>query len=474
MQADPREFTIIGAGPAGLAAAYELMRRACDCQILEQARQAGGLSRTVNYRGYRCDIGGHRFFTKNPEVDRLWHEILSEDFLRRPRLSRIYYRGKFFNYPLRALNALTGLGLLTSLRALASFLYRRLFPHRPEETFADWISNRFGDTLFRIFFKSYTEKIWGIKCTELSADWAAQRIRNLDLGRALLGVVGFKPEGKVASLIEEFDYPRYGPGQMYEAMAGRILQAGGNIQYDSKVTGITHQDNYITGVVIQRGEKRESLPTTNLISSLPLTELITSMDPPPPPKVLTAARGLRYRSILTVNLIINQAELLPDTWLYLHDPEILANRLQLYKNWSPAMVPDSQTSVVGFEYFVWEGDEFWNLDDAALLLFAREDAEKLKLVESQKITDGFIVRYAKAYPVYDEGYREKLACIREYLHGFSNLACAGRYGQFRYNNMDHSIMTGLLAARQLLGEPVDPWSVNAEAEYHETGGRSSS
>lgn len=460
-------FTIIGAGPAGLAAAYTLAKTGCRATVLEQDVQVGGLSKTVEYKGFRFDIGGHRFFTKNQEVDSLWREILGDEFLRRPRQSRIFYRGKLFHYPLKPVNALMGLGPWTSAAVIGSFLKRKLFPRTPETNFEDWVSNRFGDSLYSIFFKTYTEKVWGIPCRTISADWAAQRIRNLDLARAVLSALGIGQGRKIASLIDEFDYPRHGPGQMYEQMAAQAVGLGAELRLRTRVVALRHHGGRIKSVTVNEPSGVRTLPVENLISSMPLSELVLALDPPPPPEVVAAARGLRYRSILTVNLLVRQAETVPDTWIYIHSPDIRAGRLQLYKNWSPAMVPDPGWSSLGLEYFAFEDDEFWSLPDEELVTIARQDLAGLDVVDPAKVDDGFVFRYAKAYPIYDEGYRQRVAAVRRFLATLTNAAPVGRYGQFRYNNMDHSILTALLGVRRLMGEDVDPWQVNEEAEYHE-------
>ena len=462
------EFTIVGAGPAGLSAAYRLAKEGWDAPlVLEQDAQVGGLSKTVDYKGFRCDIGGHRFFTKSQEVGDLWREVLSDDFLKRPRLSRIYYQGRFFYYPLRFSNALLGLGPWQSLQVILSFARARAFPRRPEVSFEDWVSNRFGYRLYATFFRTYTEKVWGIPCTELSADWAAQRIRNLDLAQAVLKALGLRRGDTVASLIDEFDYPRFGPGQMYQAMADQAVVRGAQILLRHRVETLQHKDKSVRSLKLNTPDGPLTIDVDKVISTMPLTELVLRMRPEPPSEVVAAARGLTYRSIITVNLMVERPEVVPDTWVYLHAPEVLAGRLQVYKNWSPDMVPDPRYNSLGLEYFATEGDALWMSSDEALLEIGKKDLLRLGLVKQNEIFDGFDVRYAKAYPVYNDGYSAKVAILRNYLSQFTNLECAGRYGQFRYNNMDHSIMTGLLAVAKLRGEHYDPWSVNVDGEYHE-------
>jgi protoporphyrinogen oxidase len=458
---------IIGGGPAGISAAITLVDQKIPCLLIEKDKQLGGLCKTVEYKGFRCDIGGHRFFTKNREIQTLWEKTLGDEFLVRPRLSRIYYRKKFFYYPLRVFNALSGLGLSQSCKIVLSYLKSQVFPAKPEVNFDDWVSNRFGSVLFKIFFKTYTEKVWGIPCTVLSADWAAERIRNLSLGRALLNALGMKTGKKVASLIDNFQYPRLGPGQMYETMVKSITGNGGEIRKGLEVLEVRHKKQLVSAILTRNGAGEQSLDCSHCFSSMPITDLVQRMSPQPPDEVINSARALRYRSIITVNLLFKRGTTLPDNWIYLHSPEVAAGRLQLYSNWSPSMVPNENQSSIGFEYFCFEGDELWSLPDSDLIEKARQDLSHLGFYNPEDFIDGFVVRYAKAYPMYEDGYEKHLAVIKGWLSQFSNLYCIGRYGQFRYNNMDHSMMTGILAARRMLGEDADPWSVNAEGEYLE-------
>jgi len=458
-----QRIVVIGAGPAGLAAAYELGKLGRNSVVLEQDSIVGGLARTVEHKGFRCDIGGHRFFTKSGYVDALWREILGADFLRRPRLSRIYYDGKFFSYPLRVSNVLGNLGLRRSAAVVASLIAAKLKGRGKDETFEDWVTGRFGRKLFEMFFKTYTEKIWGIPCSELSSDWAAQRIRNLSAGKAILDALGLKPKKSVASLIEEFDYPARGPGQMYEAMADRAAGMGAEVMLNCKATRIEHRRGRVVAVEAHSGRRRDTFPAEACFSSMPLDELVLALSPEAPAEVLAAARGLGYRSIVTVNLMIDQAEIVPDTWIYIHDPRVKACRMQLYKNWSPHMVPDPNRSVIGLEYICTEGDEIWSGTAEDLRAAAMRDLRTVGLAAPERVFGSFSTRYAKAYPVYEKGvYAERLATIREYLANLGNLYPIGRYGQFRYNNMDHSILTAYYSVRAMQGEQVDPWAVNVE------------
>ena len=458
---------IIGAGPAGLTAAYELDRAGLDSVVLEKDRVVGGIARTVCHRGYRFDIGGHRFFTKVRAVDRMWREVLGEDFLRRPRLSRILYGGRFFDYPLRAMNVLRGLGLYQSFRVLLSYLKVRVFPRRPEVTLEDWVTNRFGARLYWIFFKTYTEKVWGIPCSEIGADWAAQRIRGLSLTRAVMAALVPGRGRGIKTLVDAFDYPRLGPGQMWETTRDRLLAGGRTIHLGTDVVAVRHDGRRVTQVVAEGPLGVRELAASHVISSMPLRELVEKLDPPPPEKVLKAARALRYRDFLTVALMIDRTDLFPDNWIYIHDVGVKVGRIQNFGNWSPDLVPDSGRSCLGLEYFCFEGDKLWTTSDEDLVALAQREAEKLGLIPAESIFDGAVVRMPKAYPVYDGEYGANLAIIRAYLDRLPNLHPVGRNGLHKYNNQDHSMFTAMLAVRNILGEKHDVWSVNADCDYHE-------
>ena len=467
---------IAGGGPAGLTAAHELTRHGHACVVLEsEAQLVGGISRTDTYKGFRFDIGGHRFFSKSSEVNAFWREILGDQLITRSRMSRIYYAGKFFDYPLKPFNALSGLGPITAARILASYARARFRPIKPVKSFEDWVVNRFGRLLFNIFFKTYTEKVWGMPTNEISADWAAQRIKGLSLTNAVWNAFfGGKGKGKskgevIKTLIDSFEYPRLGPGQMWEATRDRVRANGGTVQMDARVEAIEHDDSAVTAMVTRdaRG-KRTRYVGRNFLSTLPIRHLIAAMAPAAPPEVVQAANSLRYRDFLTVVLIVDKPETFPDNWIYIHEPQVRVGRIQNFKNWSPDLVPDPSKTSLGLEYFCFEGDDLWSMADADLVALGRREIDAIGLARSGDVVDGCVVRMPKAYPVYDDAYQDHLKVIRDWLSRFPNLELAGRNGMHKYNNQDHSMMTALLAARNILGlGRFDTWKVNTDAEYHE-------
>jgi protoporphyrinogen oxidase len=471
-----RRVVIMGAGPAGLTAAYELFKHDVPVTILEKdPEQVGGLARTVEHKGYRFDIGGHRFFSKNQEVEDLWTEILGDEMLNRGRLSRIYYRGRFFAYPIKAANALWNLGPLEAVRCLASYGWARIRPVKNPKSLDDWVRNQFGGRLFSIFFKTYTEKVWGISTKELSADWAAQRIKSLDLWlvirSALLPRRAAKNRGEVVTtLIDKFRYPRFGPGQMWERVAEISRTKGSPVIFGRSIDQVIHEDGAVTSVVVRtpRGEVEEHAGT-DFVSSIPIRELIARLDPPAPDAVRRAAESLSYRDFISIALMIDRADVFPDNWIYIHDPSVKVGRIQNFKNWSPDMVPDQSKTCLGLEYFCFEGDGLWTSDDAALIALATRELAQLGICSAERVFDGVVVRQPKAYPVYDDAYQDHVDVIREYLRSnLPNLHLAGRNGMHKYNNQDHSMMTALLVARNIAtGSTLDPWKVNADAVYHE-------
>jgi protoporphyrinogen oxidase len=474
---DTGHVVVMGAGPAGLTAAYELMKHEVPVTVLEQdPRFVGGIARTVEHQGYRFDIGGHRFFSKSQEIEDLWSEILGEELRTCGRLSRIYYRHRYFDYPLKAGNALLNMGPIETIRCISSYIWARIHPVKNPQTLEEWVSNQFGYRLFSLFFKTYTEKVWGMSTKELSADWAAQRIKGLDLGEAIKNALLPQKTGKrdrgatIKTLIDQFRYPRLGPGQLWERVRDLLLEHGHTIAMDRRVVRVCHDKGAVTSIQVRASTGAvEEIQGTHFISTLPIRELIACCDPALPPEVQRAAECLKYRDFLTVALVINRERVFPDNWIYLHDPTVKVGRIQNFKNWSPAMVADPHTTCLGLEYFCFEGDGLWSKSDEDLIEQARSELATLGMCQPEEVLWGVVVRQPKAYPVYDDTYKQHLAVIRDYLtEHLSNLHLVGRNGMHHYNNQDHSMMTALLVARNIAtGTRFDPWKVNTDAEYHE-------
>ncbi|MGQ0713959.1 MAG: NAD(P)/FAD-dependent oxidoreductase [Gemmatimonadaceae bacterium] len=460
---------IAGAGPAGLTAAYLLAKEGTRVTVLEADDVVGGLARTVEHQGYRFDIGGHRFFTKIAPVQALWRELLGDELIKVPRLSRIHYRGRYFDYPLKAFNALRGLGLINTLLVLASYARAHLWPSKVEENFEQWVCNRFGRRLYEIFFKTYTEKVWGIPCTEIRAEWAAQRIHGLSLAKAIWSATSLqRRDDGIKTLIHEFDYPRLGPGQMWERARDRLVELGGEVRLRHRVLGVERRDGRVVAVRarIDHGEVR--IAADHFISTIPVGELVRACTPRAPAAVRRAGLRLNYRDMLVVALILRQRDVFPDNWVYIHTPGVRVGRIQNVNNWSRAMVPDPATSCIEMEYFCFEWDDLWSSEDGDLIALARRELGELGLADPSLVVEGKVVRMPKAYPVYDSTYRAYLDVIRSWLDGIPNLHTIGRNGMHKYNNQDHSMLTAMLALDNMRGAAHDLWSVNTDFEYHET------
>ena len=460
---------ILGGGPAGLTGAYTLGLRGKRAMVFEGDGSVGGIAKTIEFNGYRFDLGGHRFFTKMKPVEKLWEHVMGDDFLTRPRLSRIYYQGKFFDYPLTAKDVLGRLGIWESGLCALSYLWSMRNRKRKAETFEEWVTVRFGRRLYDAFFRTYTEKVWGIPGSEIRSQWAAQRIKNFSLWKAAMTIVGLRRQN-VTTLIEEFKYPRLGPGQMWERFQERVEELGIPVVLNHRVTSIKRMGEHVTGIVVRSNGDTTEHAVDSVLSSIPLSEVVLNLDPPAPPEVVDAAKRLRYRDFCLVALMTTEPEPFPDNWIYIHDPGTRAGRVQNFGAWSEDMVVPG-TTCLGVEYFCFEGDPIWEMTDAEAVEFASAELARVGLIDPSQVFDGIKVRVPKAYPVYDSNYAEAVALIRTYLEGFTNLQTCGRNGLHRYNNQDHSMWTAMLATINLLeGTFYDVWSVNTEAEYLEEGG----
>jgi len=471
---------IIGAGPAGLTAAYLLSKNNVPVTVLEaDPVYVGGISRTATYKGFHFDIGGHRFFSKSKAVEDFWTEILPDDMLVRPRSSRIYYNGKFFAYPLRAFEALIKLGVVRSTLCLLSYFKAKLFPVKDPKNFEDWVSNQFGKRLFNTFFKTYTEKVWGMSCKDISADWAAQRIKGLSLGSAIKNaLIPQRYNGDrshvIKTLINSFRYPRKGPGMVWEACAEKTKAMGGKVEMACKVVGLDYEaanEAWTVSYKDPQGQTR-TLEAEHVISSAPMRELVRGIQPAVSEAARTAAESLKYRDFLTVMLIVKNRDAFHDNWIYIHDPKVKVGRIQNFRSWSPEMVPDQDKACYGLEYFCFEHDGVWDAKDEDLIKQAERELLQIGLAKPGDVLDGTVVRQKKAYPVYDDDYATHVETIREELESrYPNLHLVGRNGMHKYNNQDHAMMTAMLCAENILADTklYDLWDVNSDAEYHEAG-----
>ena len=471
------DAVIVGAGPAGLAAAWEMSKQGARVLVLERLHQVGGLSRTVAHDGCKYDLGPHRFFTRNEEVNQLFMDIVAEDVLHVPRLTRIFYNNKFFDYPLTPLNALLGVGVGASIGMLGSYAWaqirQQLAPHEPEN-FEQWATDHFGAKLFQTFFKTYTEKVWGIPCAKIGADWAGQRIKGLSLGTAVCNAVskalGRAGHNTVKSLVDEFMFPRLGAGQFYEKMAVLITARGSKIKTGVRAKAIFRDGTRVRSIMVEdQFGNAEIVEARDFIVSVPLTEMVRMVYPAPPDEVLNACNRLFYRDHIGVHLKL-EGETFPDNWIYVHSKQVKMARVANYRNFSKHMADRDGVSPLTVEYFTFKGDEIWTMDEDELVMMAAQELEQMHIARACQVLSGFVIRSEKAYPVIETGFQHSIAVIKLWLEQLENLTPIGRSGMFKYNNQDHAIYTGLLAARTALGMGhYDPWLVNIDAEYHESG-----
>ena len=463
---------VVGAGPAGLTAAWQLARMGRAVTVLEQdAEGVGGLARTLSHAGHRYDIGPHRFYTKSRAVRDMWAAMLPGGFVPVQRLTRIHYRRRFFPYPLALGQTLAKLGPGPSLAAAASWAWAQARPRKPETSFEDWVVNRFGRRLYEAFFRTYTEKVWGLPCARIDKDWAAQRIRGLSLPQLVRAALPGR-RSQVASLIDRFDYPRRGAGSLWEAVAAAVADAGGRVLLGRRVVGVSHADGRVTAVTTADGERHAG---SHFHLTLTLKDLVEALDPAPPDAVLAAGRALRHRDFMTVMLVVPRRDLFPDQWIYVHDPEVRVARITNYANWNAELSPaGATTTALGMEYFCDAGDDLWAASDDAVLTRAADELAAIglsTLPAGGGVPEGRVHRILDAYPIYDDGYRERRRLLADWIgRRLANASPAGRKGLHNYNSQDHAMMSATLGVRNLIeGAGFDVWSVNTEAEYAEEG-----
>jgi protoporphyrinogen oxidase len=466
------ECCILGAGPAGLGTAMELVKHGVrDCVLIDRNHTVGGLSRTEVFDGIRFDVGPHRFFTKNREINQLWHDTLGEEFIPVERLTRIFYNKKLFNYPLKAGDALTKMGITESMHAMFSFALAKFYRSRDAVSFEDWIVAKFGRKIYETFFKTYTEKVWGIPCNQIGAEWAAQRIKGLDLFQVMKNALRLNQRGNIKTLVDQFDYPLLGAGYMYEAMADKVAAKGVHVLTDTTIHQFQRNDREITAIEARDSDGNSFLiKAGHYFNSIPITTFFRMLSPLEDEPVQKAADSLYFRDHITVNLLVDSTDVFPDQWIYVHAPDVLMARVANYRNFSAKMVPAGK-SALSVEYFVFKGDQVWNKSDEELIRLAVEEMHRSTLIRNDQVEKGWVVRETESYPTYYIGFHKPYSVLKEVLNQYKNLTPIGRGGLYKYNNQDHSIYSGLLAARNYAkSEPVryNLWDINIDAEYQES------
>lgn len=459
---------VIGAGPAGLACAYQLAKAGIKTEVYEASGSVGGLAKTIELWNQKVDLGPHRFFSRDARVNKLWLEVVGRDYSMVDRLTRILYRGRFFNYPLRQFDVISKLGTTETLRCLFSYMRENVAPNisnHDEDTFESWVVRRFGRRLFEIFFKTYSEKLWGIPCDELDADFAAQRIKKFSLYEALKSSLPLNGRNNHNTLVEKFAYPHGGTGKVYERMASFVSANGGNIYLGTPVRRVVNIDGRVRGLELADGTVKNA---DHVVSSMPLTKLVLTMEGAGE-EVINAAKSLGFRNTILVYLKVGSADLFPDNWVYVHSPDIKAGRITNFRNWSPYLYGAEKSTILALEYWCCDDDELWVLGEDQLIELAKKELTRTGLATLDQIEEGYVHRIHKCYPVYRKGYRKVLKPIVDYLNGVEGLTVIGRYGSFKYNNQDHSILMGILAAENIaFGADYDLWAVNTDYEYQES------
>ncbi len=459
------KVAVIGAGPAGITAAYVLAKNGISVDLYEASGRVGGMAKTIELWDQKVDIGPHRFFSNDNRVNELWLEVAGDDYEMVDRLTRIYYKGKFFYYPLKPFNALINLGPIRAISCGLSYLKEMISPTKLNGTFENWVTSRFGKQLFNIFFKTYSEKLWGISCQELDSDFAAQRIKKLSLFEAVKGAIIGNRGNKHKTLVDQFAYPTEGTGQIYDKMAKRIVEAGGRVHLNTPVQSVATENQVAKSLTLENGE---TLAFDHIISSMPLTLLVDRMTEAPEP-VKKAAKSLTFRDTLLVYLNVDATDTFPDNWLYVHSPDLRMGRVTNFRNWVPTLYGKEKNTILVLEYWCYRNkDEFWKWSDKQLIELATKEIKATGLIGDANVTDGHIYRIPRCYPVYNIGYKERLEPLENYLRTVKKLSVIGRYGAFKYNNQDHSILMGLLAAEALVkGEVADLWKINTDYDTYQ-------
>jgi protoporphyrinogen oxidase len=457
------KIAVIGGGPAGMTAAYELSKKIKDVDLYEASSSVGGMAKTIELWNQKVDIGPHRFFSDDTRINELWLEVVGKDYEMVDRLTRIYYNKKFFHYPIKAFNALKNLGIFQAARCVVNYGIEKLFPTKDTSTFEGWVTNRFGKRLYQIFFKTYTEKLWGIPCDVLDADFAAQRIKKFSLGEAIKSAL-FGNSGKHKTLVDQFAYPHGGTGMVYERMSDFIKKQGGNVHLKTPIEKIITRNNVACAIQLQDGTIKEY---DHIISSMPLSLMVARLPEAPEP-IRQAAASLRFRNTIIVYLNVQANNLFPDNWLYIHSSDLLMGRLTNFRNWVPSLYNNEKSTICALEYWCYDEDDFWKWDEKRLIELGKEELRKTGLIGTAEITDGYVYKIHRCYPVYSTGYKETLKPVEDYLSTVKNLHVIGRYGAFKYNNQDHSILMGKLAVENILeGKQHNLWEINTDYESYQ-------
>lgn len=456
------KVAIIGAGPAGITCAYELAKRGIEVHVYEAGAQVGGLAKTIDLWGNKLDLGPHRFFSHDARVNQLWLEVVGRDYKMVKRLTRVYYKNRFYFYPIRPLDALRKLGLASSIKCLISYFAEKLFPVKQDGSFENWVISRFGKQLFTIFFKTYSEKLWGLPCADLDADFAAQRIKKFSLGEAIKHGLGWRVHHK--TLIDEFAYPIYGTGMVYERMEAKIRKCGGNVFLQTPVKRIVTEHNQVSGIELVNGQ---TIAYNHVVSTMPFTSMVKQL-PGVPPHIAAMAKSLRFRNTILVYLLIDGSDLFPDNWLYIHSEELRTGRITNFNNWVPEIIHNPKTTTVALEYWCNDEDDIWKEVDEQLIHLATTEFLSTGLNKRKRVLQGYVYRIPRCYPVYKRGYKVPLKQMESFVSGIKGLSVIGRYGSFKYNNQDHSILMGLLAAENIADHKHhNLWNVNSDYENYQ-------